>query len=271
MQLPGGNRPAFQHVGGRAVAPGATITALTMNAGDSNLINSFDQPQRGFIVNAWNKSQAVGKAQIRSQRMHDNNNGFRWSTITGAPFPQWPMGNFQEVFSQDSITYEISGSAVAGDFELLSSLIYYSKVAGIAQRLITWQEYYQRKMYDLTIETSITGGVGGGYTGEVNINTSTVFNLKANTDYALTGFLVNTDVQSVVWKGPDTGQTRVGGPGNSTNKEVTREWFVILAKTFDVPFIPVINSANAGATTIGVMCDENGGTFIVNTLLAQLR
>lgn len=271
MQLPAGNRPAFQHVGGRAVAPGATLTPLTMNAGDSANINSFGSGQRAFITSAWNKNQTAGIAQIRSQRMHDLTNGYRFRALTGAPSQQWPRGNFQEVFSQDAIIYEISGSAVAGDFELLSSLIYYTKQDGIAQRLITWQEYYARKMYDVTIETSITGGAGGGYTGEVAINTSTVYNLKANTDYAITGYLVNADVQSVVWKGPDTGNTRVGGPGNSSNKEITREFFVDMAKEYDVPFIPVFNSSNGPATTIGVMCDENAGTFIVNTVLAQLR
>ena len=271
MRLPPGARPAFQHVGGRAVAPGATLTALTINAGDSASISSFSPGQRAFIASAWTKNQVAGIAQMRSQRMHDLTNGYRLRSLIAAPFLLWPKGNLQEVFSQDALIYEISGSAVAGDFEQLSSLIYYTKIDGIAQRLLTWQEYYARKMYDLTIETSVVSGAGGGYTGEVNLNTSTIYNLKANTDYAITGYLVNVDCQSVVWKGPDTGQTRVGGPGHSTNKDVTREFFVAMAQQYDVPFIPVFNSANGGATTIGVMTDENAGTFIVTTILAQLR
>lgn len=203
--------------------------------------------------------------------MHDLTNGFRWSNLTGAPSQQWPRGNFQEVFSQDGLIIEISGSAVGGQFELMNGLIFYTKVDGIAQKLITWQEYYARKLYDVSIETSVVAGAGGGYTGEVAINTSAVYNLKANTEYALTGYLVNADVGSIVWKGPDTGQTRVGGPGNSTNKEITREFFVDMAKEYDVPMIPVINSANGGATTIGVHANQAAGTFLVNTLFAQLR
>lgn len=271
MQLPAGSRPAMMFQSGRATAPGATITAVTPSAGDSTSITAFQPPHRAFIATAWSKNQVAGISQIRSQRMHDLTNGFRWRGLTGAPFQYWPRGNFQEVFSQDNLIVEISGSAVAGQFELMNWINYFTKLDGVAQRLITWQEYYARKMYDVTIETSVVAAAGGGYTGEVAINTSTVYNLKANTDYAITGMHVNGDVGAVVYKGPDTGQTRVGVPGNSSNKEVAREFFVDMAKEYDVPFIPVINSANGGATTIGVHCDQAAGTFVVNTLLAQLR
>jgi hypothetical protein len=272
MQLPQGSRPVFEVISGHATAPGATLTSIAaaMTGADSPVLKSFPTGHRAFIVTAWSKNQAAGISQIRSQRMHDFVNGFRWRGLTGAPYPYWIDGSLQEVFSQDTLTMEISGSATAGNFEFLNAGIYYTYADGLGQRLITWQEAYSRKIFDVTLEHSITGSTVGAIATSA-FTSGTVYNLHANSDYAIIGYHINSACDGVFFKGPDLAQTNVGGPGMDANKEITREYFLDRAKATGLPFVPVINSANAPSTTIGVLCDQAGGTFIVNTILWKLR
>lgn len=266
--LPQGTKVALEHISGRVVAPGATLTPVTPTGTDSFQIKgSID---RAFICGAWNKQQAAGKTQITSQRMHDNKNGFAYDTITGDPYSYWSEGSMQEVFAQDNIAVNVSGSAVAGDFELFCMLNFYTNAKGMDMNMIDEAELWRRKVYDVTITNTITGVATGAY-AEQAISSGTIYNLTGNTQYAILGFLINTPCASVVYRGPDFSYVRTGLPANSANKQVSREGFVRLSRIMGLPTIPVFNSANGPATTVGVLSDENGGTFIVNTILCQLR
>jgi hypothetical protein len=254
---------------GRATAPGATITSVTMTTGDDNHVINFSAPHRAFICNLWNKSQAVGKAQFFWPKAHDQTNNYRWTTITGDPFDYWPTSRLGECFAQDAFTAQISGSAVAGQFEFMGWNTFVTRIDGIAQNLLTWDEVVDYAKYDITTEHSIVAGVTGAYS-EVAFNSGAVFNLRANTYYAVCGFFVNAAVFALTLRGPDLGGLRIGVPGNSTNKEIAKNFFKDMAILSGIPFIPIINSANGGPTNIGVLADQAGGTFVVNTQLVML-
>jgi hypothetical protein len=83
------------------------------------------------------------------------------------------------------------------------------------------------------------------------------------------GYITDTTVTSVGYRGPDLGNTRAGGPGTSI-RTVTREWFADLYRWTGLPTIPVINSANKGGTFVDVAHTAGAATVVIETLLAQL-
>lgn len=262
-------KPAVELISGYVTAPSTTLATLTMNGNDSLTVKST----RGFayIASAFSKNQAAGKVEIHSPRMHDNNHGFNYDVVTGNPEEYWPDGCMEQVFSQDNITVQQSGSATGGDLEETGLLMYYSDANGLDQRLIHYREAFNRKERVVTTRHSITGGTAGSYSGETAINAGAVYELKANRDYALVGYYVNASVFAVVVKGNDTGNVRVGGPGNAADKRKTGSYFLRKSRVNGIPFIPVINSANGPNTTVGVACDENGGTFVVELVWFLLK
>ena len=74
----------------------------------------------------------------------------------------------------------------------------------------------------------------------------------------------------ISWKGADTGNLRVGGPGDELARQMTAEWFVRLSRLTGMPMIPVFNSANKAAITVEVASDENAASPKVTSIFAEL-
>jgi hypothetical protein len=94
-------------------------------------------------------------------------------------------------------------------------------------------------------------------------------NLKADTDYAILGYEVNTESLAIGISGTDTGNLRVGGPG-PLNPLETRDWFISLSKAQGTPHIPVFNSNNRGNTLVFAAKNTAAGTVSVSLQLARL-
>jgi hypothetical protein len=180
-------------------------------------------------------------------------------------WPDWP----QKLISQDTLLVDLSGSATAGDIETACMLIYYDDLPGINARFIDPVELMERGVNIMSVENTLALGVLGGYSGQEAINAEYDL-MKANTDYALIGYLTQSECACVRWQGIDTGNLGVGGPGNETNKEVTRNWFAKLSYQFNVPLIPVFNSANRAGILIDGAQDENGVDVLVNSIFVEL-
>ncbi|PYQ92464.1 MAG: hypothetical protein DMG02_01305, partial [Acidobacteria bacterium] len=108
-----------------------------------------------------------------------------------------------------------------------------------------------------------------GYNGARAINAD-VDLLQANTDYAVLGMTTDSECAAVCLRGPDTGNLRVAVPGEPDLTEDTAGWFRLLAFHYSLPLIPIINSANKGATLVDCVNDENGGTANVVVWLGML-
>lgn len=254
---------------GFATAPGATATALTMASGNSATIRSADSQADVRLLTAWADVQGAGQFRIRSPRLHDNSQGIRLDTTVSDASPLLPLGLNQRLYPQDALTLDIVGSATAGDIETACLLIYYSNLPGIEARLATWEQIRERIVHTFTVENTLSLGTAGGYSGEEAINAE--FDLsKANTDYALIGYLVDTECATVRWRGSDTGNLGVGGPGNETLRHVTGEWFKRLAMMTGLPCIPIFNSANKAGILIDGAQDENGADPTVTSIFAEL-
>lgn len=257
----------FEVVSGRATNPGASFTALTANTGDSFTVRNASLQSGVFLENIWAFGAAAITGRLRSPRLHDNVQGVRVKAPAADSRPRLPFKFSNRLVPQDALIAEMTGGAAETD--LMSWLVYYVDIPGIAARLYSWDELLPRVVEFVTVETShSTGATVGDYGGGVALN-ATFDLLKANTDYALIGYLVDTACGTVGWRGPDTGNLRVGGPGINNATE-TREWFVWNSERDGRPYIPVINSANKAGTTVDLTHNAAGTTIIVESIFAEL-
>jgi len=261
--------PALDTVTAQGTAIGATIAALAASTGDSLAIKSGAAGKLIKLVNFWSDVQVAGTGRIRSPRFHDNVQGIRFDTIIGDPRPYMPWPGAQRCYENDVLVVELAGSAVAGDIEYIVMLIFYEDLPGISARFIG-RDVLTRRMGNLTfVENTIATGTGGGYTGGEAINVE-FDQFHAGGLYALVGYLVDTEAAAVCWRGPDTGNLRVAGPADETERELTSSWFARLSDSFKMPLIPVIAAENKAATLVDVVQDENGADVTVTSILVEL-
>jgi len=261
---------AIDTITGRVTAPGATLTALTMSAGDTLTVRNAPIDSMVRLLQAWTDNQVAGTFRIRSPRLHDNVEGIRLDASVSEVKPLLPERFVQPLIPQDTLIAELSGSAVAGDIESAAMLLYYDNLPGIAARLIDPATLLVNMMNLVTVENTLALGTGGGYSGEEAL-TAEFDQLKANTDYALLGYNVDTEALGVFLRGSDTGNLRVGGPADELGRDYTRSWFYHLSMAYQMPLIPVFNSANKDAILADGVQDENGADVTVTWIFAQLK
>ena len=259
----------LEAISGYVTAPGTTQTALTMSSGDSRTVKSAKPGSKILLLAAWADNQGAGTLRIFSSRMHDAAQGLRLRVTASEVDNLLPEGAIQKLFSNDSITIDLSGSATAGDVESAVLLFYYEDIDGHDSKLITHDELQKRGMNEMAVENTLALGTGGGWTGAEAINVE-FDQIKADAYYALAGFIVDGECAAVAWRGPDTANARVAGPGNELDRNITKSWFVDLARRFNMALIPVFNGNNKGTIQVDGMQDENGTDVLVNTILVEL-
>jgi hypothetical protein len=261
--------PALEIIAGRAVAPGATFTALTVNTGNSFTIRDAREGSEILLLQIWDDVQGAGTLRVRSPRFHDNVQGIRLDTVVGDLSPALPWGLPEPMLRQDPLTVEIIGSATAGDVEAVGMLVYYQDLPGSDAELASWEQIAPRIRHIVTVENTIASGTTGDWSGEEAINAEFDL-LKANTPYALLGYIVDTEAASIRWRGADTGNYGVGGPGEPALRFLTKDWFVMLSQAYGLPLIPVFNSGNRAGILIDCHQDENGADPTVTSIFAEL-
>ncbi len=252
-----------------ATAAAAAGSAMAAAAGNSLTVRSAKEGSGVYLLQAWVDAQTAGFFRIRSPRLHDAVQGLRWTDTIGDTSPVMPWGVKQRLYSQDTLTLEIAGAAVVGDIETAAMLVYYEDLPGVDARLITAEEAMRRAVNIVTVENTLALGVAGGYSGEEALNVEFDL-LHANIDYALLGYTVTAEAAVVRWRGPDTGNLGVGGPGNETDRALTAEWFLRLSRLYGLALVPVLNSANRAGMLVDGAQDENGVDTTVNLILAEL-
>lgn len=261
----------MQLVGASGTAIGATLASIAAVTGDSLQVPAFERGKNGWLLNWWTDVQVAGTARLRSSAWHDNVNGHRMDTVIGQTIPNWPHGVKQVLGPGDVLSAELAGSAVAGDIEYLVMLQYFDELFGQRLNGLTWDQLMQRATGNLlTIENTIATGATAAWGGAEAINAE-IDQFKAKTSYALIGYLCDAECAAIAWRGPDTGGLRVGGPGNETERDLTRGWFLDLARAYGLPLIPVIQADNKAATFIDALQDENGADTTVTSLLMELK
>ena len=260
----------LQVVSGFVTAPSTTFTAWTMASGDSLSVRNCPDGAAIHLLNMWADNQVAGFLRVRSALLHDNVVGITAGIMLSEVMPLLPMGLGQSLKAQDLLIVEQTGSGVAGDIEQGSLLVYYEDLPGADARLATYDQVKNRIESYMLVTNTLASGTAGGYSGEEAINAE-VDQWKANRDYALLGYLTGVECGTIGWRGPDTSNLRVGGPGVDNMRDVTANWFVNLSLCTGKACIPIINAANKAATLIDCTQDENGADPIVTSIFALLR
>jgi hypothetical protein len=204
--------------------------------------------------------------------LHDNVQGIRVRNPVNTVFPRLPnvpgQGFYQPLVPQDVLIVEQTGSGVGGQIETSHLLIYYPNLPGIAARLTDVATVQKNGRNYMGQEVQLSAlAVNQNYSGTTAINAGAgLDNLKANTDYALMGIISDTRCGAVTLRGVDTGNLRVGVPGEPTFSDQAADWFAALSYAFGLPLIPVINSANKQAIFIEATNNQVAATTPIVTL-----
>jgi hypothetical protein len=162
-----------------------------------------------------------------------------------------------------------SGSAVAGDVELVCGMFHYEELPGVSGRLIDVAELQNRGVVAVTVEDTTTATVASTYSGPRALNAASDL-LKANTDYAVLGATLGAVCAALTIRGVDSGNLRCPIPGYSQDANVTGSWFAQLSLDLGIPMIPVFNSANKAGIFIENLQDENLAAIPFSLNLVQL-
>jgi hypothetical protein len=263
--------PALDTITATGTAIGATLAAATVAVGDSLQVKNQVNNVPAWLLQTWVDNQVAGEVRIRSPKFHDNVDAIRSRVQIGLLDPLLPWGCPQPLFPQDVLTVELAGSAVAGDIESAVLQVYYPDLPGQSARLMSWDQVKPKIANIIGQRIAITLGSTVGYNGGRALNADTDL-LQANTDYAVLGMSTNTECAAICLRGPDTGNLRCSVPGEPGHLiHHTNYWFKRLSIAYGLPLIPIINSANKGATFVDCVNDENAGTANVVIWLAQLR
>jgi hypothetical protein len=261
--------PVMEVISGR-IANVATLTNLTTSTGDSLTIRSFNDQKRAWLLNTWALVTAAGITEIHSARMHDNQHGYRARVAASQPQPLMPFQGPQRIYPVDTLVVQLAGDATAGRIQPQSLMLYYESVDGLNANLISPKQLADRMLNTISTEVTVTLAVTGDYSAAVALSSGTSL-LKANTYYALLGFIPDIACASVHLRGIDVGNVRVGAPGLNNLVHLTSSWFVRYSDEWGVPLIPVLNSQNQGSIQIDALMSQAGGTLNLGLVLAELK
>jgi hypothetical protein len=250
-------------------AIGATLAALTAVSGDSLQIPMFPEGKRAMLIQAWTDVQVAGTARIKSPLWHDNTNGIRKDTIISELNPFMPFGFGQPIYRGDVLTVELAGSAVGGDIEYVCLLMWFEQLTTGAGNFIAPDLVRQKVINYSYVENTIATGATAAWAGAEAINAETD-QFHAHRKYALVGYCCDTEVPAIAWKGIDTANVRVGGPGLDQDQLITNNWFERLSLAYGKALIPLIEADNKSSTMIDSLQDENGADTTVISIYAEL-
>lgn len=260
---------AMELISGFVTAPDTTITPVTVVAGNSLTLRNAVEGSLIRLLAMWGTNQTAGIIRLRSPQLHDNVQGIRMFNPADNPRDLLPMQMKQHLESQDTLTLEQSGSATGGDLEMCSLLIFYVDLPGIEGRFASPADIFERTVDIMAVENTLALGTTGQYTGQEAINAE-FDQFKANTDYALIGYLVSAQCNCVRWQGADIGNLGIGGPGNAVDKAQTANWFIDLSNHSGLPCVPIFNSANKFSILLDGQQDEDGADVTVTSIFAEL-
>lgn len=252
----------------RVTNPGAAFTTVTMNTGQTNAVRAHQQDGTAWLCEAWTQQATAGALRVKSPRLHDDVVGIRMLTQAADIRRIWPEWMAQPLFSQDTLTIDMTGGAAEVDSGAL--LVYYENLGGVNARLVGWDEVKPRVEHYYGHPVAVAGPATSGDWSAGTVLTATADEWKANRDYAVLGYTLDAPVLSVAIAGTDTGNLKVGGPGPLLADE-TRNFFVDESIRLGKPCIPVINAANRQGTLLHVARITAAGTVNVTLMLALLK
>ncbi len=259
---------------GFSLSNAATATAQAMAAlnGQSATIRATANGNAPVtLVGESTYFQDAGDFRVRSPRMPDDVNAILLAAPAAAV--QWAAMDYfqQQLFSQDTLTVEavFTVAPTAAHISLGYLQVYYDDVPGIAANLRAWTEVQPNIVDFLTIPVSPSSSATAGNWGSGVALNSTVDVFKANTLYALIGYVAPVKFGCFSVQGVDIGNLQYGGPGVTTTID-TRGYFARMSDKTGKPCIPVINSQNKASTLVSISDQAVSTAYELSLIFAQL-
>lgn len=257
--------PALMTVGALIANPGATFTAAAASTGDSLQVPSFNVGTRAFLTSIIRSGATAGAVRVRSARLHDNTQGIRFDTDKARTVFQMPQQIGQPIYPGDVLTTELTGGTAETDAAALT--MYIDNLPGVNSRLARLGDIVGRVNHIKPVRVALSGQTAGQWkTAALN---ATEDLLEAGYDYAVLGFQVDAAVGVVAIQGPDTGNYRVGCPGDDSTLRIDN-YFISESDAHQLPMIPVINANNKAATNVMILDHTTSQAPNVEVILAQL-
>lgn len=249
-----------------SVTNSAALTAVTVANGDSLTVRSFAPPAQAFLDDIVVKGGQSVTARLTSPYLHDTTRGLTFITAQAPSTRLVPRYSSQPLASQDTMVLQsLSGAA---NSTIVALLNYYTDLGASDARLYMPGDVLglisQVKPLEVSAAASATIGQWNG-----TLITATENLLKANTDYAVLGYVVDVACAVVAVSGQDTGSLKIGGPGSVLVYD-TAEYFIQKSNDTGRPYIPVINAANANNTSVYVADNAAGTAVNVQLILGEL-
>ncbi|HXG40219.1 MAG TPA: hypothetical protein VNJ28_04680 [Candidatus Limnocylindrales bacterium] len=228
---------------------GASFATATPAAGDSLAVRNFPDAASAWLFGV--RSQHVTSAQpfrIRSPLLHDNVQGLRFYPQETTSPGELDEATPQRLYPQDVLTVEASTAPATGVAEIVLAT-YYESLPGASARLYAPGDVdgLIRAIKPVLVTLTAASLTFNAWAGAALDSVEAL--LHANTDYAVLGYTTDQPLAAVAVRGIDTANLRVSGPG-TTRHDLTRSYFRRLSYVTGLPCIPVINSANVGATFV---------------------
>lgn len=242
------------------------LANVTVAAGDSLTVRSFAAGSSAYLDDIIIKGGQTVTARLTSPSLHDTTRGI---TVLSAQAPTLETigpNAAQLLKSQDVLVLQANSGAA--NSSIVALLAYYSDLGASDARLHSWGDVAglinQIKPVEIDVAASATIGAWND-----TLITTTENLLRANTDYAVLGYIVDVACAVVAVKGQDTGNLRVSGPG-SVLSFVTNTYFIDKSNASGRPYIPVINAANVNNTFVSVADNAASTAVKVQLQLAEL-
>lgn len=252
----------------QATAPGASAAAAAV-PGDSLTIKNALAGSAVSLITFCGLQSVAGYQQITAPSFSDTTRGIRGVISSGTTQPIMPLGTYQPLQAQETLSVTLSGSAVPGQIEVGWAAVWYENLPGQDGRYLTESELDAKTVRFVTVQATINPGVLGGWSGSELITAESDL-LRANTDYALLGITSNALCGAIGVRAPDWANSRVAVPGMNTRNDYAMAWFVRLSNFTGYPCIPVFNSANKNNIFLDVLSNQGGIAVGVSLMLVEL-
>ena len=257
---------AIQTVSGFFTAGAAGTNVATATPGDTFNVPSFDINNRGRLLQAYASGATTDFVRVRSPRMHDANQGLRLrvgNVLAAELLPWWVS---EVIYPSDTPIVEIDATGAGTGAVLLH--YEFDDLPGAAPRLANLSDIQSRVVHLMGCEVDVTSGAIGAYGNGVAINAN-FDNFEAGADYAWLGYTLTTGTHAIALVGKDTGNLKIGGPGN-LDPRWTSDYFVYMSEQTGRACIPIIAANNKSSTLLQNVDITLNLATKVTLILAQL-
>lgn len=257
---------AIQTISGFSTAAGAGTNVATPAPGDSFNVPSFAVGNGARLLQAYANGATTDFVRFRSPRMHDANQGLRVRVGTQLSAELLPWEVSEVLYPSDTPVVEIDATGAGTG----SVLVHYEfdDLAGVQPRLAGLADIQSRVIHIMGCEVDVTSGAIGAWGNSAPIN-GNFDNFEAGADYALIGYTLTTGCSGIAVTGKDTGNLKIGGPGQVDPLRTSR-YFIEMSELTGRSCIPIIAANNKSSTVLQNVDIAAATASKVTLFLAQL-